>query len=93
MTPEELVTKSGKLTTEFIKVIAEAMKEMPDLEQSQLASLCIGKLLGTAYSTELDRYGREAARKFAVRTMLVATGCAQMTGAEPDFRFAVIEKE
>ena len=93
MTPEELVAKSGELTNEFIKAIAKTMKGMPDLEQSQLASLCVGKLLGTAYATELDRHGREAARTFAVRTMLMATGCAQMSGAEPDFRFAVIEKE
>lgn len=93
MTPEEIVAKSGELTSGFIQVIANTMKGMPERQQSQLASLCIGKLLGTAYSTELDRNGKEAARELAVRTMLVATTCAQVTGASPDFRFAVIEKE
>lgn len=93
MTPEEIVAKSGELTEEFVKTFSKVMKGLPDLQQSQLASLCIGKLLGSSYATELDRNGREDARAFAVRTMLVATTCAQVAGAEPDFRFAVIEKE
>jgi hypothetical protein len=93
MTPEELVELSAKMTQNFLTSFAGVMKGRPPEEQRHLAALCLGRLLGTAYSTDVTRYGTKSAREFMSQTLLVATGCAKLTGADPDFTIVVIDKE
>ena len=92
MTLEELVSLSATITDKFHGLFRDAMKGTSEDDQRQLAALCLGKLLGVAYSTDVERNGPEAARRLITQILMLATGCAQMTGADPDFRFAIIEK-
>lgn len=93
MTIEEQVEMSSKIVREFHDVFNANMKGTAEQDQRQVASLCLGKMLGAAYSTDLERNGPENARRFISQLLMLATSCAQMSGADPDFNFAIIEKK
>jgi glycerol uptake facilitator-like aquaporin len=93
MTSEELIKLSSGLTEEFLTSFTRVMKGMANEDQRQLAAICLGKLLGTAYATDVQRSGANAARDLMVRIMSLATGCAKLGGADPDFSFAIIERK
>lgn len=90
MTEAELIKKSGELTREFINII-RSTTSVP-AEQRALALVAIGQLLGSAYATDVAAHGRDRAREWITKLLTGATACARIAGADPDFSFAIIEK-
>lgn len=86
MTDVELEAARSEITEKFVLSIS---KYPPEYSRA-LAAACIGTVLGTSYSTDVERYGVEEARKYVATVFKYATLCAKITGVDPDF--AIIDK-
>jgi hypothetical protein len=88
MNEAEMDAARDELTSTFVRSFAK----YPPEHTRGLAILCLGSLLGSSYATDVERYGRESARDFAAAVFQMATLCANASGIDPDFKFAIIEK-